>query len=84
MRDDGLTLFFSTLNLRLDSHVSGEANAHAGVTAGALNSTARAASSLAYGSTGTLTGTIDSTGVLTGTFKGVQGNDRTTPSCRGA
>lgn len=76
VRDDGRTLFFSTLNLKLDSRVSGGATALLGVKTGGLAGT--------YGSTGTLTGQIDGAGSFTGTFKGVQGSYRTTMTCRGA
>lgn len=76
VRDDGQTLYFSVLNLNLDSRVVGEANALVGFKTGGLRST--------LGSTGTLTGQIDRTGVFTGTFRGVQGSYRTTLTCRGA
>lgn len=63
--DDGHTLSFSTLNLKLDSHVSGGANATLRFRTSGLAGS--------YGSTGTLTGQIDGSGVFTGRSKAYRG-----------
>lgn len=75
VRYDGQQLLFSQINLQLDSRVNGSAAALVGVRPVGLASE--------FGSTGTLTGTIEGNGAFTGTFKGLQGNYRTLLTCRG-
>ncbi len=74
-------LTFSQINLDLDSRVSGGANASAGVQSGNASYGVSGGLSTARGSTGTLTGVVDSAGGFTGTFRGVQGSYRAVLQC---
>ncbi len=65
--------FIDAVNVQLDSRISGGVNGLLGFKPVGIAG--------AYGSTGTLNGTVDSTGTFKGFFKGIQGNYRTEMVC---